>query len=317
MGANTLIQWASHTFNPWRGCTKVATGCQNCYAESQSKRNSKVLGIWGPNGTRVVASEDMWSQPKKWNSDAERDGVRRRVFCASLADVFEDWNGQMVDSAGRRLTANAWYPSLGRGAYDELTMSHVRERLGELIRDTEWLDWLVLTKRPENIPRMFEDHMFGIPVDGRKIKIPNLWLGTSIACQEDADRNVSPLLKCRDLAPVLWLSVEPLVERVMLHPWIEDDTFHHAQGVDTDWVVVGGESGPNARPCNVEWIRSVVEQCQDTGVPVFVKQLGSQPTEPDGAGFVRHVMLRDKKGGDPSEWPKDLRVREFPGVASR
>jgi protein gp37 len=107
MAENTKIQWATHTFNPWRGCAKIAPGCANCYADAQSKRNPGTLGVWGPNGTRVVASEAMWREPLKWNkaaacletfdcnagdhSDCCPQKVRDRVFCASLADVFEDW----------------------------------------------------------------------------------------------------------------------------------------------------------------------------------------------------------------------------------
>lgn len=109
MGANTKIQWATHTFNPWRGCVKVAAGCANCYAEAQSKRNPNTLGVWGPNGSRVVASESMWREPLKWNRAAEchhafdcgqaehgdacPQSDRPRVFCGSLCDVFEDWGG--------------------------------------------------------------------------------------------------------------------------------------------------------------------------------------------------------------------------------
>ncbi len=89
MGANSKIEWTHHTFNHVRGCTKVSEGCKHCYAETLSKRNPKVLGMWGPQGTRVMASEAMWRQPLKWNEEARAAGERRRVFCASLADVFE------------------------------------------------------------------------------------------------------------------------------------------------------------------------------------------------------------------------------------
>ncbi len=89
MGADTKIEWATHTFNPWRGCTKVSDGCKFCYADAQAKRNPGVLGVWGPQGTRVGASEFMWRQPLKWDASAKAAGVRHRVFCASMADVFE------------------------------------------------------------------------------------------------------------------------------------------------------------------------------------------------------------------------------------
>ena len=103
MASETKIQWADHTFNPWRGCLKVSAGCANCYAETLSKRNPGTLGIWGSEAsgaTRVVASESMWREPLKWNTEAQKSGIRSRVFCASLADVFEDWQGRMLDHKG-------------------------------------------------------------------------------------------------------------------------------------------------------------------------------------------------------------------------
>ena len=177
---------------------------------------------------------------------------------------------------------------------------------------------------------------------GENTKIQYVWLGTSIACQEDANRNIPELLKCRDLAAKLFLSIEPLVGPVDLTQVIADDgdsldvlggygrAIGGASGpfVPVDWVIVGGESGPNARPCDIAWIRSIVRQCKDAGVPVFVKQLGAKPLVPlapsddhwpgmhadprwrsDG---MATLVLDDPKGGDHAEWPEDLRVREVP-----
>ena len=145
MAENSKIEWTDHTFNPWRGCTAVSPACEHCYAEALSKRNPKALGVWGPNGTRVVVSEEQWWLPIKWNQEAEAAGERRRVFCASLADVFENWQGPMVDSQGRTLyrpdcePGNApvhWIQTklrLGRGL---LSMADVRRRLLSLIAKT-------------------------------------------------------------------------------------------------------------------------------------------------------------------------------------
>ncbi len=360
MGENTKIQWAHHTFNHVRGCEKIAPGCANCYAEAQSKRNPGTLGIWGPNGTRVLASEAMWRQPVKWDLDAERRAVlfesdpeleaheRPRVFCASLADVFEDWPRVMRDAKGKELLAvdphdeekSRWY-----------TMDYARARLFKLIDATPNLDWLLLTKRPENVRRMWCSHA---NTDGRppsQLRRENVWLGTSVACQEDADRNIPELLKCRDLCAKLFVSVEPLVGPVDLSPWIGKPSpayevlsrFYGPRGFDKtgsqaertepklDWVIVGGESGPHARPCNVEWIRSIVRQCKVAEFPwLFVKQLGARVYDNDGVsrcswpGLTEfqhnnddaddecEVLLKDPKGGDQSEWPEDLRVREVP-----
>ena len=397
MAENSKIQWTTHTFNPWRGCTKVAAGCANCYAETMSKRNQKTLGIWGPNGTRVVASEAMWREPVKWDQMA-RDGVclrcsgkrtvsilcrefvngdmvenkrdliclecngtgqvgqyRPRVFCASLADVFEDWRGEILDSSGRRLYLRAdedvrvWSKSGSVWTTDStineypfsvpaLEMRDVRLRLANLWDATPNLNWLVLTKRPENIRRMWHekipsgnfDPIASAPYGSEmRTRRENVWLGTSIACQEDADRNIPELLKCRDLAAKLFLSMEPLVEQVNITRLAEERGLA-SPGVDgVDLVIVGGESGPNARPCNIAWIRDIVNQCKEAGVSCFVKQLGANPvtTLPsmvvggatNGQGpngripeMTGQLKFADPKGGDMSEWPEDLRVREVP-----
>jgi protein gp37 len=271
MGVATKIQWTDHTFNPWRGCTKISPGCANCYAETMSHRNPAVLGIWGPQGTRVVASEAMWREPLKWDREAARAGERRRVFCASLADIFED--------------------------RDDLIAP--RRRLARLVWETQSLDYLFLTKRPENAGEMVYEMWFP---DAEWPK--NWWLGTSVEDQQRASERIPALLRIP--APVRFLSVEPLLGPVDLSPWLGtwDDSGELRPGID--WAIVGGESGAGARPCHAMWIRSVVGQCREAGAPCFVKQMGSN--------FQQWYCgpLKDGKGGDPDEWPEDLRVREFP-----
>lgn len=336
MSENSKIEWTDHTFNPWRGCTKVAAGCTNCYAETLSKRNPKVLGIWGDQGTRVVASEAMWRKPLKWAEDWREayedwaslkvgghfDAPRPpRVFCASLADVFED----RPELVGPRL------------------------RLLALIEQTPELDWQLLTKRPENVRRLLREGYGAAWNEIRDPQLPkNVWLGTSVACQEDADRNIPELLKVP--AAVRFVSYEPAVGPVdftsfmrpagppMFQPgavfcrdvpdngcaspsrthyvgeygcrWGKNPT-PGSRGT-LDWLIVGGESGgkDKVRPCDVSWIRSAVEQCKAADVPVFVKQLGSKPM----CGIPECNCLSKSKGknGDPSVWAPDLRVREFP-----
>lgn len=329
MAENSKIQWTTHTFNPWRGCTKVSDGCKNCYAESMSKRNLKVLGQWGPNGTRVIASESMWREPVKWNKAAEQAGERHRVFCASLADVFEGED-----------TMPANCVPIVRAA---------RLRLMETINSTPWLDWLLLTKRPENIMSVVHelsddldrtrpldaggtDHdrvegMMHAWLNGRSPA--NVWMGTSVEDQKAADERIPHLLKCP--ARVRFLSVEPLLGPVDLSKhlaakhatamaFIDSNAWHSM----IDWIIAGGESGHGARPCNIDWIRSIRDQCKSAGVPVFIKQLGSRPVVVDespnddtgdsGKPKPFTVDLKDPKGGDPGEWPEDLRVREMPEV---
>lgn len=361
MAENSKIQWTTHTFNAWRGCTKISEGCTNCYADTLSKRNPGTLGIWGPKGTRVVASEAMWREPIKWDLWA-KEGVcpnchgkstrqtpgrcracdgsgnvgpyRARVFCASLADVFEDWQGAMVDSDGNRGIiwpdgGEAWTPAKREpdegDEYRWLTMNDVRARLFGLIDDTPNLDWLLLTKRPENIQRMMPQMLctrcFGGPCDPNcpeKNRVrPNVWLGTSVENQETADERIPHLLGVQ--AAVRFLSVEPLLGPIDLSPsltrcecgagFVRGANGHtpacatYQPGID--WVIIGGESGHGARPCWVEWVRSIVAQCQAAGVAVFVKQLGRHPVDMEFA-------FADSKGGDIAEWPADLQIREMP-----
>lgn len=368
--ALTKIEWTAsirpdgtvdpgYTFNPWRGCTKVHTGCANCYAERGAKRNPGTLGIWGDHGTRVVASEDMWKQPIKWDAAAAKSGVRKRVFCSSLADVFEDWRGWVLDAAGavvwwcndcrifRKIgdsSHGACCGKCGSGNGRQATLDDVRERLFSLIDLTPNLDWLLVTKRPENIPQMMPTRR------------ENVWLLTSVSDQATADRMIPELLKCRDLAPVLGVSAEPLVEPIRLDQvqWegiCEINTLTGTHGVyrplqgkgpHLDWVIVGGESGPKARRCERQWVGSIVNQCRTASVPCFVKQMGSfivdrndqaggwEPKHwPESVDSIEHHIngfredyqgadaryrLVDPKGGDPAEWPPVLRVRQFPNV---
>lgn len=305
MGEATKIEWAHHTFNPWRGCTHVSPGCEHCYAETLANRFPGTHGTWGAGGTRVVSADAYWRQPLKWDRAAAEAGERHRVFCASLADVFED-RPDLVEP---------------------------RLRLFSLIADTRNLDWLLLTKRPENALRFFEvaaDYMGLALAD--LVPWPNLWLGTSVEDQRRADERIPHLLACP--AAVRFLSCEPLLGPVDLDgrtpvgdPWLPSG-LHPSSGF-VDWIIVGGESGPGARPMDLAWARSLVAQGRTAGVPVFVKQLGARPMrahhQPDqgmGARLVKverdgvFYTLRDRKGGDPEEWPEDLRVREFPASAT-
>lgn len=267
MGENSNIEWTDHTFNPWRGCTKVSPGCANCYAERGSKRNPAILGEWGDDGTRIIASESMWKQPEKWNREAADVGERRRVFCASLADVFED----RPDLVAPRM------------------------RLWRLIEDTPHLDWLLLTKRPQNILRMWPKvvvHDSSQPRGERWMPLyeigqpGNVWIGTSVEDQKTANERIPELLQVP--AAVRFLSMEPLLGPVNLTRLVQDEVYstdclrgrvYESTRYDDcepaiNWVIVGGESGPNARPMHPEWVWSVRDQCQDAGVPFFFKQWG-------------------------------------------
>jgi len=387
MAETTGISWCRSTFNPWRGCTKVNSGCTNCYAESNY--SVKMHGVkWGPHGTRVRLSDAGWKQPLKWNREAEKAGERHRVFCASLADVFEDWQGPILDHEQRRcaVKCDGLIKGIGRDLdkfplsdWRWATMDDLRRDLFALIDQTPWLDWLLLTKRPENIRRMWpktpwdacrkcgtrvddlesdererlyqlDEHDDGWECIACHTAVSwyrsNVWIGTSISDHATADEWVPRLLWRRDLAPVRFLSCEPLLGPVDLSKWLpstdgfvccgsEGDPVHVDDGGrGIDWVIVGGESGHGARPCNVEWVRSIVEQCRAAGVACFVKQLGANVcmtfdewndlTDGGSRGSLRFVLNgsgeieewrpTDSKGGDPNEWPEDLRVREMPST---
>lgn len=270
MAENSKIEWTHHTFNPWRGCTKVSAGCANCYAEAMSKRNPATLGVWGDAGTRVIAAENYWRQPLKWDRDAETAGERRRVFCASLADVFED-RPELIEP---------------------------RERLFSLIDRTPHLDWLLLTKRPENIVRLWPMGWY----DGGlgQFTWPNVWIGTTVENQEQADKRVPELLNVP--ARVKFLSCEPLLGPLDLSHVANSagENYGIMDGV-IDWVICGGESGSNARPMSPNWARGLRDQCAAAGVPFFFKQWGEWEEEmfcdehaaiPDRrAALVEHVPM--------------------------
>lgn len=224
MGERTQISWCDHTFNPVVGCTKVSSACDNCYAESWAKRSGHPE-LW--NGARRRTSKSNWQQPLKWNAAAQVAGKRTRVFCASLADVFD----------------NQWEPGW-------------RADLFRLINATPNLDWLLLTKRPQNI----------VDMCGRAMP-DNVWAGTTAENQKELDRRYE-YLGAID-ARIRFLSMEPMLGSVSiakLYPL-------------PHWVIVGGESGPRARPIDINWVRALLAECAALGVAFHFKQVGGlRPT---------------------------------------
>jgi protein gp37 len=345
MAEKTKIQWCHHTFNPWRGCAKVHDGCKMCYAEREAKRFPANRGIWGPHGTRVRASEAMWREPLKWNAAAELAGERRRVFCASLADVFEDWRGNIVDHHGSRIwrlregggTLKTQVHCAFRGCYfperpqfnfgglRPATMDDLRHDLFAVIDCTPWLDWLLVTKRPEHI-RKFWYH-----ADRSESRRDNVWLLTSVSDQETADVMVPRLMEHRDLAAVLGVSAEPLLGPIDFSDWIEctcSDAHGHCNVCldgGLDWIILGGESGAKhgpsqARPCDVAWLIHGLRQCKRNDVACFVKQWGSYPCTGSPPN-LHQIDLRDPKGGNLKEWKEwgypEICVRQFPEPARK
>lgn len=277
MSENSKIEWCDHTFNPWEGCQKVGSGCDHCYAE---RRNARFAGgnatNWGPGAPRRRTSAANWLQPIRWNlrhaKFFAKHARRQRVFCASLADVFDN------------AVAPTW-----------------RTELFNLIYATPDLDWLLLTKRIGNVREMLLEP--GMP----HRMPPNIWLGATIVNQAEADRDIPKLLAVP--ARVRFLSMEPLLGPVnlplvnfhcdvcggtgILARWPKG-TCHYCKGrgnipaISTDpqfgvgstpmrsidWVIVGGESGAGARPMSTLWARSLRDQCDRVGVPFLFKQWG-------------------------------------------
>jgi protein gp37 len=235
-------------------------------------RKPRWADTWGPQGTRLKTSDKYWKQPLVWNRKAEREGVRYRVFCGSLCDVFEYKDDQPE--------LNFW-----------------RAELWELIEKTPFLDWLLLTKRPENVTVFHPD-----------LLPENVWIGTSIENQEAANKRIPELLKIP--ARVRFLSIEPMLEKALLddgcNSWLTCDgsnreanegeccesyAIHGSCFRGIDWVIVGGESGPNARPMNPDWARSIRAQCQEAGIPFFMKQMTQKTSIPDDL-FIRQYPQR-------------------------
>jgi protein gp37 len=271
---NSEISWTTHTFNPWRGCAKVSEGCKHCYAEAQTRRYG--LPLWGVTAERRVAAESSWKNPLRWDRLAKEAGERHRVFCASMADVFEP------------------RPDLAAP----------RARLARLIEATPNLDWLLLTKRPEHMAQLAKDA-------GWSWMWPfNVWAGTSVEHQAAADERIPHLSTVP--AWVRFLSCEPLLEPLLLVGHLEAALRSGSKLTDKgiDWVIVGGESGPGSRLFDLAWARSIRDQCKATGTSFFLKQLGARAVDGSLGSLV--VSTKHPKGGEPSEWPEDLRVQEFP-----
>jgi len=257
MAENSQIEWTDHTLNPWLGCTKVGPGCDNCYAEALL---DKRLGTveWG--GDRVRTKESTWNAARKWQRNAAaflaQHGRRQRVFCASLADVFDN-------KAPREWRAD----------------------LAQLIRETPDLDWLLLTKRiglvPDMLAWMFD---YSIP--------DNVRIGATIVNQDEWDRDIAKVAAVSVLIGKsrVFLSMEPLLGAVTLR-----NPRYRWSGI-VGWVIVGGESGREARPMNPLWVRLLRDECADHGVPFLFKQWGEWAKPPSSSKQEGDVMLMNGDG---------------------
>ena len=251
------------------GCVKVSALCDNCYAERDSLRYGN--DIFGADKERIFV-KSVWSNLEKWNTQAGKDGVRRRCFVMSFGDFFESLK---PDHPNREEMFSARRKAM-----------HTMERLTNL-------EFLVLTKRISNVEKMVHRHwLTGWPAHIR--------LGISVGTQKDTDRDIPRLLAID--APN-FLSMEPLLERVdikqhlkgkiLLNPEDADHPFSRSRSIE--WLITGGESGPGARVADPEWFRSLRDQCVAAGVPFHLKQI---------TDHGRKVPM--------DQWPQDLVIQEFP-----
>ncbi len=226
MGKNSHIEWTHHTFNPWWGCAKVSPACTHCYAENLANRFGGA--IWGVKGQRRFFGVAHWNEPIKWNEEAQDAKTRFRVFCASMSDVFEDRRD--LDAA--------------------------RAKLWTLIEKTKYLDWLLLTKRPESVQKL---------VPWGKQWPNNVWLGTSVENQEWADKRLPQLLALP--AKIRFLSCEPLLGALELGCYTKQKGIH--------WIIAGGESGKGARPTHPDWVRGLRDFAAKQNIAFHFKQWGN------------------------------------------
>lgn len=266
MAENSAISWTDHTMNFWIGCTKVSPACTNCYAAVDTfarRERSRGRELWGPHADRHRTSAALWKKPYQWNRaeflecldcgsrfskilrsekycwECESENTvpaRQRVFVSSLSDICE--------------------------THPQIT-GDMRREIAKIVMDCENLDFLFLTKRPEEFNFLWTQH-FGSPLPD------NLWVGTTVENQKYADERIPALLKIP--AKVRFLSCEPLLGHIgfnaspVLRDAFENKKIH--------WVIAGGESGSKARPMNPLWVRGLRDQCKDAGIAFHFKQWG-------------------------------------------
>jgi len=338
MSQNTGIQWTDATWNPIRGCSRVSEGCRNCYAEVVAARFSgpgqpyEGLARRTSNGGsrwtgKIMFVEKHLADPLRWRTPS-------RIFVNSMSDLFhEGVTDEQLDMifAVMALADRHTFQVLTKRPErqrDYISAPGLRERIAAAAnaimrasKGTRGFDHALahrfLWRSCDSIdPGPWANRLSGIADD--QWPLPNVWLGVSVEDQAAANERIPLLLKTP--AAVRFLSCEPLIAPVDLIPFLYDE-FEGTSMPDFDspvasnrginWVIIGGESGANAQPCDTRWIRDIVEQCAGAGVAPFVKQLGAYPV--NGS---YEMKLEDGHGGNPEEWAPHLRVREFPEVAA-
>lgn len=327
------IAWTEQTWNPVRGCSRVSEGCRHCYAERVAARFSGP-GLPYEGLAKRVGGEARWTGKVVMVPEHLADPLRwkrpRRVFVNSMSDLFhEALSDEQIDQVFAVMAL------AGRHTFQVLTKRAERMR-DYMQRTARRIEPLEVAARALGYTLKFEG------LDGKQYglvpwPIPNVWLGVSVEDQKTADERIPHLIGTP--AAVRWASYEPALGPVdfrakceqcsglgrMYGPtWEEKDSWpcRKCDGSGRaprmsalDWIVVGGESGPGAREFKASWARSTVAQCRAAGVSVFVKQFGSRSTFDEQTEHGDWLCAKiTGKGGDPTEWPEDLRVREYPAT---
>jgi protein gp37 len=306
---NSKIEWCDHTFNPWVGCSRVSPGCEHCYAEAQDKRFGK--DRWGKGKLRSRTSNGNWDHVLSWNRGAERNMFRQCDVCGHRE--FRKWDSSLPpgglsccsnkecvslpETDSFPVRPRVFCASMGDWLDDEVPIEWLADLL-ELITATPMLDWLLLTKRPENWKKRIQNaKMLGGSISQAiglwELDVPpvNVWVGTTVEDQQRADERIPALLQIP--ARVRFLSCEPLLGTVDLYDTDWVDCMGHP---NIQWVICGGESGPHARLMHPEWVRDIRDQCRTAKVPFFFKQWG---------GPRKHVAGAELDGET---------FRKFPGI---
>ena len=300
MADQSKIAWTEATWNPVSGCSKISEGCRNCYAERDWPRLTRLVPAYaGRSFENVACHSERLDQPLRWKRP-------RKIFVNSMSDLF----------------------------HPDVPEDFIRAVFAIMAAAT-WHTFQILTKRPERMREiLIRWESEGLVLrSGYGMKLPNVWLGVSVEDQKAANERIPILLETP--ASVRWVSIEPMIGPVTFR-WAKwqsgfKETLegllvrNHLDGLRRlDWIVVGGESGPNARPMEAEWVRKIKYECEEASTPIFVKQLGAAYSDPvDGiAGASLKIpeevidllkrRLKHRSGADMDEWPEDLKIREWP-----
>lgn len=285
MGDKSAIEWTDATLNPIRArnrktgkvgwfCMRVSEGCRNCYASTMNEWRGSGVSYEVPNlrDVEMFLDEKMLDAPRRWLRP-------RRIFLCSMTDLFGEW------------VSDDWL-----------------RQIFEMMYDAREHTFQILTKRPDRM-LAWCSHATILGLRLRDKALENVWLGVSVEDQATADERIPLLLQTPDA--VRWVSYEPALVGVDFRKYVDVMRAMNVDGVVLNWLVIGGESGPGARPFDLAWARSAIAQGRAAGVPVFCKQLGTRPEYDSGPNRIS-FKLRDSKGGDWGEWPEDLRMREWP-----